>query len=345
MPSQPADSIRYDHPVAVIGGAGFVGSEAVRQLLAAGAGDVRVIDCQPLTGALAESPAVRAFRRDIRTDDLCEPLRGVKTVLHLAACQYHSPLAPTTYDLPFHAVNVEGTRRVLAASIAEHAARLVFVSTNMVYGLPQALPIREDHPKRPFGPYGRGKLEAEALIRAAHDEGRIDAAVIRPCLIVGPGRTGVLTRVLEWILRDRPVALIGGGRNRYQMVAVEDCARLVLLAGLDRGFAAYNCGSSDVPPMRRWVEEVARRAGSRSRVVNLPGALVKPALAALEAVRLSPLRKDQYLIADLDYIVDTTAARARLGWVPRYNDVDAALQTFAWYIEHRNTARAAPVAS
>lgn len=57
MPSQLADSIRYDHPVDVIGGAGFVGSEAVRQLLAAGAGDVRVIDCQPATGALAERAA------------------------------------------------------------------------------------------------------------------------------------------------------------------------------------------------------------------------------------------------------------------------------------------------
>lgn len=335
MPTPAADPIRYDHPVAVIGGAGFVGSDVVRQLLLGGAGDVRVVDLQPVAGPLAESPAVRAFRRDIRTDDLSEPLRGARTVLHLAACQYHSPLAPTTYDLPFHEVNVDGTRRVLEAAIAQRVERLVFVSTNMVYGLPESLPIREDHPKRPFGPYGRGKLEAEQLLQRAHDEGRIDVAIVRPCLIVGPGRTGVVARIFEWILRDRPVALIGGGRNRYQMIAAEDCARLVLLAGLDRGFAAYNCGSSDVQPMRQWIEAVARRAGSRSRVVNLPGALVKPMLAALEAVRLAPLRKDQYFIADLDYIVDTTLARTRLGWVPRYSDVDAALQTFAWYLEHR----------
>jgi dTDP-glucose 4,6-dehydratase len=146
-----------------------------------------------------------------------------------------------------------------------------------------------------------------------------------------------MTRVFEWILRGRAVFLIGSGRNRYQMVACEDCARLVLLAGLDRGFAAYNCGASEASPTRAWVEAVARRAGSPSRIWTLPGALVKPALRALESVRLAPLRKDQYLIADMDVVLDTSLARTRLGWVPRCSDVDAVLQAFDWYVDHRTT--------
>ena len=45
--------------------------------------------------------------------------------------------------------------------------RLVFVSTNMVYGLPQKLPLREDHPREPFGPYGKSKLEAEKMVESS----------------------------------------------------------------------------------------------------------------------------------------------------------------------------------
>src|SRR5262249_29437524 len=100
----------------------------------------------------------------------------------------------------------------------------------------------------------------------------------------------------------------------------------------------YNCGSSDVQPMRTWVEAIARRKGSRSRVWTLPGPLVKPALRALEAARLSPLRIDQYEIADLDYILDTQRAKDELGWAPALSDAEAALQTFDWFLGRQGRA-------
>ena len=137
---------------------------------------------------------------------------GAKTVLHLAACQYHTPLAASTYDLPFFPVNVDGTRRVLDAARRGGAERLVFVSTNMVYGLPQQLPLTEAHVRNPFGPYGKSKLEAEKLVEAAHGNG-LDTAIVRPGLIVGPGRIGVVARVFDWILAGKPIGSSGAGET------------------------------------------------------------------------------------------------------------------------------------
>ncbi|HEX4354349.1 MAG TPA: NAD(P)-dependent oxidoreductase, partial [Polyangiales bacterium] len=125
---------RYDHPVAVTGGAGFLGREVVRQLQRQGCPDIRVVDMQPfgIDGAPPRAAAnrnVREFRLDLRHGDMRRAFDGAKTVLHLAACQYHTPLARSTYALPFFEVNVDGTRRVLEAAEQADVERLVFVST------------------------------------------------------------------------------------------------------------------------------------------------------------------------------------------------------------------------
>jgi dTDP-glucose 4,6-dehydratase len=315
--------------VVVTGGAGFLGKEVLRQVGSQGCTDIRVVDVARFEGPVPNG--VRVFQQDLRTGTLTEAFEGAKTVLHLAACQYHTPLAKSTYDLPFFEVNVDGTRRVIDAAERAGADRIVFVSTNMVYGLPQGLPVREDRVCDPFGPYGQSKLEAEKLVEAARDRG-LDSAIVRPGLIVGPGRTGVVARVFDWILANRPIWLIGRGTNRYEMIHVEDVASLVIAAGVARGFGVYNCGARSVPTMREWIDAVIVLAGSKSRVVGIPGGPLKLGLRALEMAHVSPLRKDQYLIADLDYYMDTSHAQKTLGWKPKWSGTDAALDTFRWYI-------------
>ncbi|WP_394824060.1 NAD-dependent epimerase/dehydratase family protein [Pendulispora albinea] len=326
----------YNHPVVVTGGAGFLGTELVKQLLEAGCPDVRVVDLHPYPEG---SDRVRSFSLDIRSGELHAAFAGAKTVLHLAACQYHSPLAKTTYRLPFFGVNVDGTRRLLAAAEEHDLERFVFVSTNMVYGLPQSLPLREDHPKIPIGPYGHSKLEAEKYVEQAHGR-KLDTAIVRPGLIVGPGRIGVIARVFDWILGNKPVVLIGRGDNRYELTSSFDVASLVFKAGLARGHAVYNTSSANVPTMREWISHVIEHAGSRSRIIGIPGQPLKLALQVLEKARISPLRGDQYEIADLDYYMDTTRARNELDWRPRFSGLEAVLDTFRWYTsaERKNAA-------
>jgi len=314
-------------PVVVTGGAGFLGHSVVRQLLDSGVKDVRVVDLLPWDG---RDPRVRGFVKDLRKDDLAEAFDGARAVLHLAACQYHTPLARSTYDLPFFEVNVEGTRRTLEAAKRGGAGAFSFVSTNMVYGLPRELPITEAHPTNPFGPYGRSKLEAEALVVGARG-GKMKTAIVRPGLIVGPGRTGVIARVFESLLRNKPVLVIGSGQNLYEMMSCEDVASLTIAAAAQGRELAFNCAARSVPRMREWIQVVAGQAGSRSRIVGTPGFAVKWVCRLLETVRLSPLRKDQYLIADRDYYMSASLAERELGWTPRWGGLEAILETFRWY--------------
>jgi nucleoside-diphosphate-sugar epimerase len=317
-------------PVVVTGGSGFLGREIVRQILAAGATDVRTLDIELSTGI----PGVRHFQCDIRDSDLRKALAGARTVIHCAACQYHTPLAKNTYRLPFFEVNVRGTIRLLEAARREVVERFVFVSTNMVYGLPRALPITEMHPRLPFGPYGRSKLEAEGVVEAARKD--MIASIIRPGLIVGPGRRGVIARVFDAVLTGSPVFLIGSGRNRYEMMSVEDVASLAIAA--TEKSVTVNCAARSVPTMREWIEAVARRVKSRSRIVGTPGSLAKVALATLEGVHAAPLRRDQYLIADRDYYLDGTRARSAVGWTPKWTGIDAVLSNFEWYVAARDAS-------
>ena len=329
-----ASAVCPEGPVVVTGGAGFLGGVVIEQLLARGVTDIRVVDLVPASNPkLAHDPrvSVRYFKSDLRSDPLDVAFEGARTVLHLAACQYHTPVAPTTYDLPFFEINVEGTRRVLEAAKAGGARHLVFVSTNMVYGLPQQLPLTEKHRRVPFGPYGQSKLEAEVLVEAAHSA-TLKCTVVRPGLIVGPGRTGVVERVFGWIRRGRPILMIGNANNRYEIMHVEDVASLVLAASVHDRFAAYNCASVSVPTMREWIEAVKRVDRSRSPIIGVPGRAVKPVLALLERVRLAPLRKDQFLIADIDYYMDASLAKEDLGWSPRYTGLEAILDTYRWYV-------------
>jgi dTDP-glucose 4,6-dehydratase len=320
-----------DAPVVVTGGAGFLGREVVESLIAQGVGDVRVVDREPLS---EPAPGVYGYALDLRDGSLSAAFAGAKTVLHLAACQYHSPLARSTYGLPFFEVNVEGTRRALAAAAQAGVERFVFVSTNMVYGLPRELPLRETHPLEPFGPYGQSKLAAERLVAAAHGDA-MKTAIVRPGLIVGPGRLGVIAKVFDAILRGLPLPMVGGGRNRYELMSVEDVASLSIAAARAPHHAAYNCIAREVTTMRTWIAHLASIVHSRSRVIPLPGALVKPLLAALELVHAAPLRRDQYLIADRDYFLDGTLAREELGWTPRWSSLEAIEANFRWYLETR----------
>jgi dTDP-glucose 4,6-dehydratase len=319
--------------VVVTGGGGFLGGVVIRQLLERGAEDIRVVDITPEAAPQGRNRAeVRHFQRDLRTDRLDDAFEGATTVLHLAACQYHTPVAPSTYELPFFEINVDGTRRVLEAAKSGGARQLVFVSTNMVYGLPQKLPITEEHPCDPFGPYGQSKLAAEKLVFAAQSD-TLDCAVVRPGLIVGPGRTGVVEKVFGWIRHNRPIVMIGNANNRYEVMHVEDVASLVLAAAAGHGKKAYNCAAASVPTMREWIEAVKTIAGSRAPIIGVPGAAVKPVLALLERVRLAPLRKDQYLIADVDYFMDAGLAKRDLGWEPSHTGLSAILDTYRWFLE------------
>ncbi len=314
----------------ITGGSGFTGTALTRRLLA-DKGSVAIFDLKPPADA-AIRDAVQYIEGDVtKPADLQRLELGPDDVVyHMAARQFADAVPARSRDEWFAAVNVAGTRNVVEAMQAKGANKLVFFSTDMTYGRPSTCPVPPDHPQRPLGPYGRSKKAAEQILRQATG---LNATIFRPRLITGPGRLGILGKLFKLIKLGLPVPMIGFGRNRYQMVSVEDCANAAVLA-VKAGCPAgpFNLGSATPPTTRELLQAIIGHAKSRSFLIAIPSCLLKPVLTALDSTGLTLLYPEQFQIADLDILLDTRETRRVLGWEPVRNDIDmmnAAYDAFA----------------
>lgn len=319
----------------VTGGLGFTGRHVVAEVVRRSE-EVVVFDLGEPAAALPAG--VRLVRGDIRDPASLQRigLAPGDVVHHLAARQFHGPVPRRDRDRWFCEVNVEGTRTLLDAMEKGGARDLVFFSTDMVYGLPDRSPVPTSHPRRPLGPYGRSKLQAEDLLGSRSARG-FRITVFRPRMIMGPGRLGILAKLFRLIEAGLPVPLIGNGANRYQMASVHDCVTAALravAAGLPAG--PFNLGSIDPPRVHALLAGLIAQVGSRSRLLRTPAGAMKSVLSLFDHVGLTLLHPEQFRIADADYVLDLSATTQTLGFVPEYNDRDMLV---AAYEEFRRLRR------
>ena len=310
------------------GGSGFVGRHLAAELARLGQ-ETAVIDIVPPAEAaefchidLRDKAALEQF--DFREDDL---------VVQLAANQYHHkvPQGEQAAHDYFFSVNLAGTKNLLSVMEQKGCRRLIFFSTDMTYGKPQYLPVDTAHPQVPFGPYGESKKEAEKLCFAYREKG-FDITIFRPRMILGPGRLGILTKLFRLIDLGLPVPLIGDGSNCYQMVSVFDCVQAVLKAA-EKGVPGgeYNLGSDSPPTVYELLQGLIKDVGSGSPLLRTPGPLVKKSLALLGAVGLPLMYREQYEIADENYILDISKTVEELGWRPEYDDRRMLFEAYETY--------------
>jgi len=315
----------------ITGGSGFSGKYLADALVRRGEKPV-IFDLtqpNPMNGSVEFICGDVQDRRDLQKLNLGRD----DVVYHLAARQFHGRVPHRHRDEWFADVNVTGTRCLLEAMSAAGTQRLIFFSTDMTYGIPVQTPVPASHPQNPVGPYGRSKVAAERLIAQAHQEFALRASVFRPRLIAGAGRFGILTKLFRLIRAGLPVPMIGNGRNCYQMVAVEDCVAAAL-AAVDRDCPTgpFHLGSREPPTVRTLLSDLIRQVGSKSLVIPTPAALVQGSLSILDNVGVTLLHPEQFRIANIDYILDTTGTESALGWTPTKNDLDIITEAYQSFL-------------
>jgi nucleoside-diphosphate-sugar epimerase len=314
---------------AISGGAGFLGLHLARRLIADGH-EVRSLDILPVE---VSGLAVQEIRGDVRDDAACRELvDGARILVHAAAAL---PIRGSRDEI--RAVNVDGTLTVLAAAAQAGVRRVVFISSTAVYGVPEKHPIEEDDPLVGVGHYGESKIEAEEICRAFIRRG-LDCVILRPKTFVGPERLGVFEILFDWIRDGRRIYVLGDGSNRYQLLAVDDFVAAIRLAASKRAARGetLNVGAEEFGSVRSDLQALIDHAGSSSRITPIP---VKPAeltLRALELARLSPLAEWHYKTAHRDSFVDVSRAKRILGWKPRLSNAQALIETYDWYLAHRD---------
>jgi UDP-glucose 4-epimerase len=258
----------------VTGGAGFIGSTIVDQLLAAGASEIRVIDnfvrgsWHNLQPALA-SGRVRAIDGDIRNVSLVdEAAAGADFVFHQAALRI-----TRCAEAPREAVEVliDGTMNVFEAALKHKAKKVIAASSASVYGEPTYLPIDEAHPFNNRTMYGGCKIANEQMLRALCETSGLQYVAFRPFNVFGPRMdiTGVYTEVLiRWldaIEAGKPPLIFGDGTQSMDFVYVGDVARANLLAAeSDINDEVFNLGTGVQTSLKDLCHLLLRITGSSS---------------------------------------------------------------------------------
>jgi UDP-glucose 4-epimerase len=317
--------------VVVTGGAGFIGSELVRQLAVRGE---RVIVVDNLVNGKREnladvlSPHVTLMVTDIRDLDALMPvLREARTVYHLACLGVrHSVHSPHEN----HEVNATATLQLLAAARHADVPRFVYVSTSEVYGGVRWAPtirweqMTEDHPAFPCTVYGGSKLAGECYARAYFRTYGYPTVVVRPFNAYGPrshheGDSGeVIPKFLLRCLAGRPMVIFGDGSQSRDFTYVSDTAHGILLAG-EHPLAVgetINVGSgSDVT-----INDLARLVAT---VAGNPDAVVE---------------HDRPRPGDVNRLVaDVARARELLGFEPRVSMSEGLQRLLQWYRDQNKT--------
>lgn len=321
--------------VLVVGGAGYIGSHAVRECRRAGIEPV-VFD-NFSTGNARSVEGV-----DVIEGDLLEPrtLRSAfendpfDAVFHFAAsCSVPESVAKP--ELYYHN-NVAGTLNLVHAMLNAGVERLVFSSTAATYGDPLEVPIPEHHPTRPVNPYGASKLFAERMISDIAERHPIRYISLRYFNAAGADLSGdigedhaeeshLIPLVLHTALGKRPDITIFGtdydtpdGSCIRDFVHVTDIAKahLLALSVLDsQPNQTINLGSSTGYSVREVIDEASRVVGAEIPVREAARRAGDPAV----------------LVASND------RAREVLGWEPELSDLPIVLETaWRWHRGHPN---------
>jgi UDP-glucose 4-epimerase len=318
--------------VLVVGGAGYVGSHMVKELIARDY-DVLVLD-NLSTGYRRLVSGGRFIHGDLGDATVLDRLfseNHIDAVMHFAAFS----LVGESVQLPlkYYQNNVAATIALIEAMIRHDVLRFVFSSTAAVYGEPDMTPIPETHPYRPTNPYGASKLSVERLLGDCDSAHGLKSICLRYFNAAGADLSGqigemhdpethLIPLVLKAAMAKHPVKIFGtdyktpDGTCLRDYVHVTDLARAHLLAldALMEGAESevYNLGNSVGHSVRQVIEIAAKVTGKSIEVVEEDRRPGDPAV----------------LVADCSKI------KKSLKWQPRYETLETILQT-AWNW-HRN---------
>jgi nucleoside-diphosphate-sugar epimerase len=311
--------------VLVTGAGGFVGRAVLAALAARGVAARAAHRRLPPAAARDAGDAVEVGEIGPDTD-WGAALEGVDTVIHLAARVHQMRDTAPDPAAEYARVNAGGTRRLAEAAAAAGVRRMLLASTVKVLGEGAGeRPLRGDQPPAPADPYGASKAMAEAALFQAARPGGMEAAVLRPPLVYGPGVRANFLALLRAVDRGipLPLALV---RNRRSLVFVGNLAD-ALLAAAERPAAAGGVFMvSDGPAVStpQLVRAIGAALGRRPRLVPVPPALIRAA-AALAGRRAAAER----LLGSL--VVDHAELGTRLGWVPPFTLEQGLADTARWY--------------
>lgn len=243
--------------------------------------------------------------------------QDITEIVHLAGVQFSTYIRRGERADFFHQ-NVRMAQLLSNVANSLNIRRIVYVSTDMVYGDRVNSPVKEDIIPNPIGEYGASKLAAERVFTDISN--KYETVVLRPRLILGKGRVGTIQKLADLVNSPLPVVLIGNGLNKYQFVAAEDVCAAIELSLNQNVSGIFNIGSDNPPNLDDLFKTTLLNLNRKKIVLKIPMKFAVIVFDFLDRLGLSPLTPEQYKIAGLDFVLDTDKIKTHLGWSPTKND-------------------------
>lgn len=268
--------------ILVIGGAGFIGSFVVRELLKYDVKEVIIYDnfargkMDNISDCLEDSRcSIYPFGGDVRDIDILDSaMNGVDYVFHLAAMWLlHCKDFPRTA----FEVNIAGTFNVLEACVKNKIKKLIYSSSASVYGDALQLPMTEEHPFNNKNFYGATKICGESMCIAYNDRYGLEIIGLRYMNVYGPNQdqtaayTGVIPIMLNKIDANESPTINGDGSQAYDFIYVEDVARCNIAAlESDTKIGMYNAGTEVQTSIKQLCDLILEMKSSDLKVTYNP---------------------------------------------------------------------------
>jgi nucleoside-diphosphate-sugar epimerase len=312
----------------ITGGSGFLGINLIRFLLKKGHS---VVSYDIADFDYPEKDKIKSIKGDIRDKkSLQAAMKGCDMVIHCAAA------LPLYSRQDIFSTEVDGTRNVLAAAHKLGIERVIFISSTAVYGVPDHHPIYETDRLIGVGPYGEAKILAEKECEKFRKKGMC-IPIIRPKSFIGPERLGVFALFYDWAKDGKNFPLLGNGKNRYQLLDVEDLCEaiwLCIIGDKNKVNDVFNIGAKEFTTMKEDYQAVLDYAGFGKRIITFPAGPAIFILKILEKLKLSPLYQWVYETASRDSFVSIEKAEKVLGFKPKYSNKEALIRNYKWYLDN-----------
>ena len=229
--------------------------------------------------------------------------------------------------------NVDGTKNIVNLAIKNKCPKILFISSNCLWGQNFDYKVTEKEKPNPVEIYGKSKLKCEKIL--LKNKNKVTSIIFRSPTIIDEGRLGLLSLLFEFIDDNKKIPIVGNGKNKYQFIYAKDMVKAMILALDYNKTTIFNIGSKKVKTFNEIYNYVIKKSNSKSKLFHFPKTLMIIAMKLCYFLHISPLGPYQYKMISSSFVFDTSKIEKELKFKPTLTNEEMLYKAYLYYHNNR----------